>query len=80
MNYFDKQRLNGYLYCQVADMTDGLFIGLLCKMVSTSATFVFIIDALPDGFLPAIDPVTQDRYTKSVIGDASGNVSPGYFC
>ncbi|GFU86677.1 hypothetical protein TNCV_2880971 [Trichonephila clavipes] len=57
-----------------------LFCGLLCKVVSTSATLVFTMDALPNRFLTAIDPVTQDRYTKSVIVDAFGNVSPGYFC
>ncbi|GFU29572.1 putative transposable element [Trichonephila clavipes] len=31
--------------------TDGLFNGLLCKAVSTVATFVFIMNALPDHFL-----------------------------
>ncbi|GFU18197.1 uncharacterized protein TNCV_2033471 [Trichonephila clavipes] len=60
--------------------TDGLFNGLLCKAVSTSATFVFIVNALPDLFLSVTDPVSRNRCTKSVIIDAFAAVSPGYFC
>ncbi|GFY24592.1 uncharacterized protein TNCV_1016381 [Trichonephila clavipes] len=60
--------------------TDGLFNGLLCKAVSTSATFVFIMNAVPDYFLFATDPESRNRYTKSVIIDAFGAVSPRYFC
>ncbi|GFU01692.1 hypothetical protein TNCV_1522271 [Trichonephila clavipes] len=59
---------------------DGLFIELLCKAVSTSTTFVFIINVLPDRFLSATYPVSRNRCTKSVIIDAFGAVSPGYFC
>ncbi|GFT59712.1 uncharacterized protein TNCV_4693111 [Trichonephila clavipes] len=59
---------------------DGLFNGLLCKAVSTCATFVFIMDAVLDRFLTAIDSVSRNRCTKSVIIDAFGVVSPGYFC
>ncbi|GFR11290.1 hypothetical protein TNCT_647991 [Trichonephila clavata] len=44
-----------------------LFIGLLCKVVSTSATFVFTMDALPDRFLSATDPVWQNRYVLSLM-------------
>ncbi|GFX62811.1 uncharacterized protein TNCV_3351371 [Trichonephila clavipes] len=84
MNYAnrieDKQRLNGYLYCQVPDLTDGLSNGLLCKAVSTYNTFVFIMSVLPDRFLTATDPVSRNRCPKSVIIDVFGAVSPGYFC
>ncbi|GFU71683.1 uncharacterized protein TNCV_3036231 [Trichonephila clavipes] len=59
--------------------THGLFNGLLCKVASTSATFVFIMNALPDRFGSATDPVSRNRFTKSVITDAFGAVSPGYF-
>ncbi|GFU01952.1 uncharacterized protein TNCV_1524381 [Trichonephila clavipes] len=61
-------------------LTDGLFNGLPCKVVSTSTTFVFIMNALPDRFLSATDPVSRNRCTKSVIIDALGAVLPGYFC
>ncbi|GFV22634.1 hypothetical protein TNCV_2078241 [Trichonephila clavipes] len=47
------------------------------KVVSTPATFVFTMDALPDRFLSATDTVSS---TKRVIVDAFGAVSPGYFC
>ncbi|GFW88048.1 hypothetical protein TNCV_217201 [Trichonephila clavipes] len=53
---------------------------LRCKVVSTSATFFFTIDALPDHFLSATDPVSRNRSTKRAIIDAFGAVSPGYFC
>ncbi|GFT24636.1 hypothetical protein TNCV_2855951 [Trichonephila clavipes] len=59
--------------------TDGLFFELR-KAVSTSATFVFTMDALLDHFLSATDLVSRNRCTKRVIVDAFGNVSPGYFC
>ncbi|GFX24225.1 hypothetical protein TNCV_1366061 [Trichonephila clavipes] len=56
-----------------------LFIGLLCKAVSTSATFVFTMDALPDRIMSATDPVPRNCCTQSIIVDAFGAVSPGYF-
>ncbi|GFV76085.1 uncharacterized protein TNCV_4671741 [Trichonephila clavipes] len=56
--------------------TDSLFIGLLRKAVSTSATFVFTMEALPDFFLSATDTVSRNYCT---IVDAFGAVSPGYF-
>ncbi|GFW86576.1 hypothetical protein TNCV_4333601 [Trichonephila clavipes] len=59
--------------------TDGLFNGLLCKAVSTSAAFVRQ-DALPDCFLSATDPVSRNRCTKHVIVDAFGAVVNRYFC
>ncbi|GFU13784.1 hypothetical protein TNCV_939931 [Trichonephila clavipes] len=46
---------------------NGLFIGLLCKAVSTSAPFIFAMDALPDRFLSANDPVSRNLCTKSVM-------------
>ncbi|GFT97460.1 hypothetical protein TNCV_1628811 [Trichonephila clavipes] len=60
--------------------TDGLFNGLFCKVISTSGSFVFITNALPDRFLSVTYPVQRNRCTKSVIIDAYGAVSPGYFC
>ncbi|GFX10401.1 uncharacterized protein TNCV_1867961 [Trichonephila clavipes] len=65
---------------ELTSPTDGLFNGLLCKAVSTSATFVFIMNALPDRFLSATDPASRNRCTKTVIIAALGAVSPGYFC
>ncbi|GFW05842.1 hypothetical protein TNCV_603141 [Trichonephila clavipes] len=56
--------------------TDGLFNGLLRKWVSTSDTFVFIMNALPNRFLSATDPVSHNRCTKSLIIDEFGAVSP----
>ncbi|GFX03394.1 hypothetical protein TNCV_4634061 [Trichonephila clavipes] len=53
--------------------TDGLFNGLLCKAVSTSATFVFIMNALPDHFLSATESVSLNRCTKSVKTDTAGS-------
>ncbi|GFW48687.1 hypothetical protein TNCV_4242681 [Trichonephila clavipes] len=41
--------------------------------------FRFHYDALADLFLSATDPVSRNRYTKSVIIEAFGAVSPGYF-
>ncbi|PRD25932.1 UNVERIFIED_CONTAM: hypothetical protein NCL1_39493 [Trichonephila clavipes] len=61
-------------------LTDGLSNGLLCKAVSISATFVFTMDALPDRFLSATDPVSWNRFTESVVVNAFGAVSLGYFC
>ncbi|GFU89223.1 hypothetical protein TNCV_2896711 [Trichonephila clavipes] len=58
----------------------GLFNELLCKAVSISATNVFTMISLPDRFLSATDPVSRNRYTKSVIVDAFDAISPGYFC
>ncbi|GFV65354.1 hypothetical protein TNCV_2072671 [Trichonephila clavipes] len=58
-------------------MTDALFNGLLCKAVSTSATFIFIMNALPDRF--HLQSILCNRCAKSVILDAFGAVSPGYF-
>ncbi|GFT93075.1 hypothetical protein TNCV_4400661 [Trichonephila clavipes] len=49
------------------------------KTSPTSATFVFITNAQPDRFLSATDPVSSNHCTKSVIIDAFGTVSPGYF-
>ncbi|GFX99259.1 uncharacterized protein TNCV_2494401 [Trichonephila clavipes] len=43
------------------------FNGLLCKAVSPSATFAFTLDALPDRFLSATDPVSLNRCSKSVM-------------
>ncbi|GFX12680.1 hypothetical protein TNCV_3158011 [Trichonephila clavipes] len=57
-----------------------LFNGFLCKAVSTSATFVFTMDALPDRFHSATDPMSRKRCTKSVIVDAFCAVSSGYLC
>ncbi|GFX52029.1 uncharacterized protein TNCV_4653581 [Trichonephila clavipes] len=65
---------------ELTSPTDGLFNGLLCKAVSTSATFVFIMNALPDRFLSATDYVSRNRCTKSVIIGEFDAVSPGYFC
>ncbi|GFX56692.1 hypothetical protein TNCV_494401 [Trichonephila clavipes] len=45
---------------------------LHCKGVSTSATFVFTIDAI----ISATDPVSRNRCTKSVIFDAFGAALP----
>ncbi|GFU22861.1 uncharacterized protein TNCV_4966071 [Trichonephila clavipes] len=59
---------------------DGLSFGLLCKEISTSATFISSMKALLDLFLSATDSVSRNRCTKRVIVDASGAVSPGYFC
>ncbi|GFW46467.1 hypothetical protein TNCV_4811551 [Trichonephila clavipes] len=59
---------------------DGLFIGLLCEVVSTSATFVFTMDALPDHFLSATDQVSRNRCPKCINADAFCDISPGYFC
>ncbi|GFV80330.1 hypothetical protein TNCV_4957331 [Trichonephila clavipes] len=53
---------------------------LLGGVVSTSASFVFIMYALLDCFQSATDPVSRNRCTKRVIVDAFGAVSPGYFC
>ncbi|GFW09299.1 hypothetical protein TNCV_4276281 [Trichonephila clavipes] len=61
-------------------LTDSRFIGLLCKAVSTSATFVFTMDAIVDRFLSATDPVSRNRCSKRVIVDTFSTVSPGYFC
>ncbi|GFS78589.1 hypothetical protein TNCV_3148081 [Trichonephila clavipes] len=36
------------------------------------------MNALPDSFLSATNPVSCNRYTESVIIDAFGAVSPGY--
>ncbi|GFS99614.1 hypothetical protein TNCV_1971871 [Trichonephila clavipes] len=58
-------------------LEDGLFIRLPCKAVSTSATFIFTMDALPVCFLSATDPVSRNHCPKRVIVDACG---PGYFC
>ncbi|GFT30001.1 hypothetical protein TNCV_3349601 [Trichonephila clavipes] len=52
----------------------------LCKVVTTSATFVLTMDALPNHFLYAIEPVSRNRCTKRVVVDAFGDNSPGYFC
>ncbi|GFV64216.1 hypothetical protein TNCV_4338901 [Trichonephila clavipes] len=41
--------------------TDGHFIGLLCKAVSTSATFISTMDALPDRILSETDSVSRNR-------------------
>ncbi|GFW41044.1 uncharacterized protein TNCV_414531 [Trichonephila clavipes] len=57
------------------DSTDSPFSGA----VSTSATLVFTIDALPDCFLSVTDPMSRNRCCKSVIIDAFGAVSPEYF-
>ncbi|GFT90009.1 hypothetical protein TNCV_4593011 [Trichonephila clavipes] len=62
---------------QIYPKTDGLFIELFCKAVSASTTFVFTMDALPDRFLSATDPLSWNRCTKIVIVDAFGAVSPG---
>ncbi|GFX21407.1 hypothetical protein TNCV_2821151 [Trichonephila clavipes] len=56
------------------------FIELLFKVVSTSATSVFTMDALPDPLLSATDPVSWNRSTRCVIIDTFADVSPGYFC
>ncbi|GFX78239.1 hypothetical protein TNCV_5135861 [Trichonephila clavipes] len=53
--------------------TDGLFIGLVCKVVSISA------DGLTNCFLSATNPVSRNRCSKRVIFDAFGAVPPGYF-
>ncbi|GFX07696.1 hypothetical protein TNCV_4159651 [Trichonephila clavipes] len=58
---------------------DGLYNGLLCKTVSTSATFVFAMNALPDRFMSETGPMSCNHCTKSVINDAFGAVSSGYF-
>ncbi|GFX67478.1 DNA-directed RNA polymerase subunit [Trichonephila clavipes] len=52
-------------------------IDFFAKAVSTSATFVFTVNALPDHFLFAIDPVLRNSCTKSVIVDSFGAVLPG---
>ncbi|GFV32468.1 hypothetical protein TNCV_1677541 [Trichonephila clavipes] len=54
-------------------LTDDLFIGLLCKVVSTS------MDTLLDFFLSPTDPVSRNRITECVIVDVFGAVSPGYW-
>ncbi|GFX14802.1 transposable element Tcb1 transposase [Trichonephila clavipes] len=59
----------------IESMTDDVFNGLLFKAVSTSAPFVFTMDALLCRFLSATDPVSRNRCTKSVIVDAFGAVS-----
>ncbi|GFY34399.1 hypothetical protein TNCV_3978591 [Trichonephila clavipes] len=59
---------------------DGFLNRLLCKAISTSATFVFIMNAVPDRFLSATDPVSRNRFSKSDIIDALGAFPPGYFC
>ncbi|GFW72366.1 hypothetical protein TNCV_704031 [Trichonephila clavipes] len=46
---------------------NGLFNSLLCTAVSTSATFVSTVGALPDCFLSATDPVSRNRCTKHVL-------------
>ncbi|GFT20021.1 hypothetical protein TNCV_4994221 [Trichonephila clavipes] len=51
----------------------------IMKTVSTSATFVFIMNALPDGFMSATDPVSRNHCTKSVTIDALGAASLGCF-
>ncbi|GFT58421.1 hypothetical protein TNCV_2119181 [Trichonephila clavipes] len=48
---------------ELTSPTNGLFNRLLCKAVSTSATFVFIMKSLPDRFLSATDPVSRNRCT-----------------
>ncbi|GFV36062.1 hypothetical protein TNCV_345781 [Trichonephila clavipes] len=71
----------GYEFCNDVYVHGWFFFnGLLCKAGSSSAIFVFIIKTLPDLFLLATDPVSRNRCTKSVIIDAFGAVSPGYFC
>ncbi|GFX03460.1 hypothetical protein TNCV_4634721 [Trichonephila clavipes] len=65
---------------ELTSPTDGLFNGLLYKAVSTSTTFIFIMNALPDRFLSATDPMSRNRCGKRVIIDVFGAVSPGYFC
>ncbi|GFR24065.1 hypothetical protein TNCT_330841 [Trichonephila clavata] len=50
----------------------------LYKAVSTSAAFVFTMNTLPDRFMSATDPLSRRRFTKRVIVDAFGAVSPGY--
>ncbi|GFX11312.1 hypothetical protein TNCV_2803761 [Trichonephila clavipes] len=58
----------GYELCyNVYEEGRSLFNGLLCKAVSTSANFVFIMNALPDRFLSATDPVSRNRCTKRVL-------------
>ncbi|GFS67521.1 transposable element Tcb2 transposase [Trichonephila clavipes] len=55
---------------------DGLFKGLLCKAVSTTATFVFIMSTLPDRFLSATDLVSGVTGAWMHIdenGDVEGN-------
>ncbi|GFW55388.1 DDE_3 domain-containing protein [Trichonephila clavipes] len=52
--------------------TDSLFNGLLCKAVYTSATFVFIMNTLPDRLLSATEPVSRNRCAKSIIIDTFG--------
>ncbi|GFU23198.1 hypothetical protein TNCV_3516251 [Trichonephila clavipes] len=41
--------------------------------------FRFTMDALPDCSPSVADPLSWNRYTKRVIEDASGAISPGYF-
>ncbi|GFV50042.1 hypothetical protein TNCV_2354271 [Trichonephila clavipes] len=71
-------------YVMMLMLMDGLSIGLFCKEISTSATFVFTMDAVPlavpDCFLSATDNVSRNCCTKRVIADVFGAVSPGYFC
>ncbi|GFT66938.1 hypothetical protein TNCV_1348041 [Trichonephila clavipes] len=50
------------------------------KALSTSATFVFTMDALLDHFLSATIPTSWNRCSKCVIIDAFDDVSPEYFC
>ncbi|GFY18620.1 hypothetical protein TNCV_2398451 [Trichonephila clavipes] len=64
---------------ELTSSMDGLFNGLLCKAVSRSATLAFIMDIPPNRFLSATDPATHNRCTKSVIIDAFGAISHGYF-
>ncbi|GFY00252.1 hypothetical protein TNCV_4710541 [Trichonephila clavipes] len=65
---------------ELTSPTDGLFIGVLCKTVSLSVIFVFTMNALPDHFLSATDPVSRNRSPKCVVVDAIGDFSPGYSC
>ncbi|GFY13821.1 histone-lysine N-methyltransferase SETMAR [Trichonephila clavipes] len=62
------------------DWTEGLLNGLLCKEVSTSATFIFIMGALPDPVCNQSCVTEPYRCTKSIIVDAFGALLPGYFC
>ncbi|GFW31363.1 hypothetical protein TNCV_2664631 [Trichonephila clavipes] len=52
---------------------------LPCKAVSKSATFLFTMDALPDCFLSATDPMLRNRCTKRDTVVAFCAVSPEYF-
>ncbi|GFS83117.1 hypothetical protein TNCV_1287231 [Trichonephila clavipes] len=59
--------------------TYGLFVGLLCKAVFTSAIFVLTMDSLTNWFGSATDSVSRNRCTKRVMFGAFGAVSAGYF-